>query len=477
MRPRYGDWVQTLTGHRFYVLDPSPEDILIEDISGSLGKICRFNGHPQTFYCPTPDQRILTSDLRWVPAGNLEVGTELVGFDEDLFELGGAGKRRRRFRSSVVMAHVPIRRKVIRLELKSGVTIRSSEEHPWLVATKQSRNQKWLTAGQIAKDIKSGHRRYLHQFVKPWTSSQTYEAGWLSGVYDGEGSFSIKNRCGCQLSVSQNPGLVLDKIFEVASDFGFPVARYAKEKKRDIVCVQSRGGWRENLRLLGTIQPVRLINTFQEALRSGEFGKQMDGVGPPEEIVRAYSEGYQECSGIETSTHTYLCEGFGAHNSVGQHCTLGSYVVEEQTKNLILALAFHVHDAGESYLGDMTRPLKGMPELEAYRLAEKKLNRTIEKRFVLPEGILDDKVIKEVDNRMLFTEKRDLLVALQWGHSVQPYDFKIKPWGWRKTQRRYLERYHELCLRLDGYPKIATQALQITRLLPLMGKAFSTREQ
>jgi 5'-deoxynucleotidase YfbR-like HD superfamily hydrolase len=162
---------------------------------------------------------------------------------------------------------------------------------------------------------------------------------------------------------------------------------------------------------------------------------------------------------------------------VGQHCVLGSYVVEEQTHNLLFALAFLLHDSGESYLGDMTRPLKNMPELEAYRLAEKKLNRTIEKRFSLPEGIFEEKIIKEVDNRMLFTEKRDLLVSLQWGHSIPPYDFKIKPWSWRKAERKYLERYHELCLRLDGYPSIVTNALQVTQLLPLIGRAFSTREQ
>jgi uncharacterized protein len=161
---------------------------------------------------------------------------------------------------------------------------------------------------------------------------------------------------------------------------------------------------------------------------------------------------------------------------IGQHCVLGSHVVEEQTHNLILALAFLLHDSGEAYLTDMVRPLKVMPELEAYRLASKRLDRVIEKRFNLPEGILDHQVIKETDNRMLFTEKRDLLVALQWDQSAQPYDFKIKPWSWQKAQKRYLFRYHELCLRLDGYPEMATKALSLTRLLPVVGK-FSTRER
>lgn len=162
---------------------------------------------------------------------------------------------------------------------------------------------------------------------------------------------------------------------------------------------------------------------------------------------------------------------------VGQHCTLGSYVVEEHTGDLMMALAFLLHDAGESYIGDLTRPLKGMPELEAYREAEKKLNRTIERRFDLPEGILDSLLIKEADNRMLFTEKRDLLVSLQWGNSITPYAFRIKPWSWRKTQRKYLERYYELCLRLDGYSEASVRAMRITGLLPFLGKRISTRER
>lgn len=474
MRPRYGDWVQTLTGHRFYVLDPYPEDILIEDISGSLSRVCRFGGHPVKFYCPTPEQRILTSDLRWVPAGNLQVGDELIGFDETPFELGSGGHRRRRFRPSTVLAHVPVKRRVIRLELKNGLTIRSSEEHPWLVATKQSRNQAWLTARQIAKDLKDGRRRYLHQFVNPWVEQKSYEAGWLSGIYDGEGTFSAVNRRGSQLSVSQKPGLVLDRILEVSNRLGHHVIP-RPPKNSGVVAIQTVGGWREVLKTLGALQPVRLLNDFKESLQVA--AKQFDGIGHPEEIVRAYYEGYQECSGIETSTRTYFCEGFGAHNSVAQHCVLGSHVVEEKTKDLMLTLAFLLHDSGEAYLGDMTRPLKSMPEMEAFRAAERKLNRTIERRFNLPDGILDDKVIREVDNRMLFTEKRDLLVSLDWGHSCQPFDFKIKPWSWREAETRYLNRYHELCLRLDGYPKVTTQLLKLVKMLNPIGTALSTREQ
>lgn len=32
-------------GRVFYLLDPTPEEVFIEDIAWSLGKLCRFNGH------------------------------------------------------------------------------------------------------------------------------------------------------------------------------------------------------------------------------------------------------------------------------------------------------------------------------------------------------------------------------------------------------------------------------------------------
>ena len=50
MTDRPGDWFQTYSGKKFYVLDPRPEDICIEDIAHSLSMLCRFNGHCEEFY-------------------------------------------------------------------------------------------------------------------------------------------------------------------------------------------------------------------------------------------------------------------------------------------------------------------------------------------------------------------------------------------------------------------------------------------
>lgn len=47
---RYGDWMQTYTGRRFYPLDPRPDEIAPEDIAHAVSLLCRYGGHVERFY-------------------------------------------------------------------------------------------------------------------------------------------------------------------------------------------------------------------------------------------------------------------------------------------------------------------------------------------------------------------------------------------------------------------------------------------
>lgn len=47
---RIGDWIQTRSGVKLYLLDARPEDFRIEDIAHALANLCRFTGHVSTFY-------------------------------------------------------------------------------------------------------------------------------------------------------------------------------------------------------------------------------------------------------------------------------------------------------------------------------------------------------------------------------------------------------------------------------------------
>lgn len=43
-------YIRTFTGRQFYLDDPTPEMICIEDIAHSLSNLCRFTGHTKQFY-------------------------------------------------------------------------------------------------------------------------------------------------------------------------------------------------------------------------------------------------------------------------------------------------------------------------------------------------------------------------------------------------------------------------------------------
>lgn len=49
-RTRNGDWMQTFTGRQFWPIDPTPNDIFIEDIAHALSMMCRYGGHTLRFY-------------------------------------------------------------------------------------------------------------------------------------------------------------------------------------------------------------------------------------------------------------------------------------------------------------------------------------------------------------------------------------------------------------------------------------------
>lgn len=142
-----------------------------------------------------------------------------------------------------------------------------------------------------------------------------------------------------------------------------------------------------------------------------------------------------------------LCR-FGGHckffYSVAQHCVHGAewtfrdgqdYLsVKERSAR---AMCFLLHDASEAYLVDVPRPLKAlMPE---YVVLEKKLQSAVIRRFDM--GVSCDRFLnhtKEVDNRMLTTEKRDIVTGdAEWEccKHYTPFD-KIITYGWEPKHAR-----------------------------------------
>lgn len=93
--------------------------------------------------------------------------------------------------------------------------------------------------------------------------------------------------------------------------------------------------------------------------------------------------------------------------SVAQHSYLTSLRVPPED-----ALWGLLHDAAESFVGDLSRPLKHHPSMAEYVEVEANILRVIANRFGLPEHVPDS--VKKVDRTMLLTERRDLLKPLEW---------------------------------------------------------------
>lgn len=439
---RRGDWISTVSGLPFWPMDPHPSDVRIEDIAHALSHLCRFAGHTRAFYCVTPEMRVLTSDLRWRPAGELCVGDALFGFDEMPAKVH-KNRNRRRIRPSIVTAAARVYRPVYRLRLADGTDLRCSAEHPWLVATKQSRNQRWMTTEAIAKDVRTGRLRSLHRFLKPWETETGHGSGYLAGIFDGEGhvSFGQSVNGTLTLGIAQNAGVVLDRIHELLTehDVRFTTRQNPQSSTYN---VSIRGAWRDRVAAIGRVRATRLINRLWQAVMSGRSAPELQG----HEVVAVTSasfQGEQPVAALETSTHTYFCEGFGAHNSVAQHALLVSLLCPYQD-----ALWGLLHDASEAYVCDLPRPLKHTDALADYRAIEDTVQRAVCLKFGLPIEMPPS--VKAADTVLLRTEQRDLMTMPEGWTPKGPLAWqtqRITPMAPAEAKQRFLWRFEELMRR------------------------------
>src|SRR5271157_3544054 len=130
--------------------------------------------------------------------------------------------------------------------------------------------------------------------------------------------------------------------------------------------------------------------------------------------------------------------------SVAQH----SILVAEDLRYLGYSINYQfyglLHDATEAYIGDIIRPFKD----EHMSHFENKLLSRILHSLGLSEDnyFLYKEAIKKSDNRMLLTEKHQLMATPQrdWELNGIASHLIIKPLSWRQSQRVYLSHYNKL---------------------------------
>jgi len=146
---------------------------------------------------------------------------------------------------------------------------------------------------------------------------------------------------------------------------------------------------------------------------------------------------------IEDIAHalSLICR-FNGHSlgfySVAQHCILVSKYCSEKNK-----LAGLLHDSAEAYICDIPKPLKHSKDFARYRYIESMVEASIAFKFATHWEIEE---VKDVDFKMLATEKRDLMAPSKkdWGWLPEPYPEKIIPLSPKEAEELFLKTFIQL---------------------------------
>ena len=267
-------------------------------------------GH-DTEYCVGPETRVLTDDLRWVSAGSLKVGQQVVGFDEEL--PAAIPAEYRKYRTATVEKVQELTRPCYRLEMADGSTLISSAEHRWLTLGGLKNARRWLETERLrSRVVYPAHTSKIVKVLKVWEEDRSWEAGYLAAAFDGEGHLTHTNRTNCtstgmMIGFAQRANSMSAETERCLKGFGFDWG--SLEGKEGCTKYSLRGGRSELVRFLGTVRPRRLLEKFDPA-QLGCFNA-IDDVP----ILNKEFIGEAPVIGLKTSTGTFIAEGFASHNS------------------------------------------------------------------------------------------------------------------------------------------------------------------
>ena len=250
--------------------------------------------------CVDSSTQVLVADLSWRSAGAVQVGEELVGVDATV---PGPKKQRRLRRTKVTAIHRFAASRCV-VDTDQGAIV-VTPNHQFLVTRCNGRGE-WNNGWYWVNASKLNKRDRIARLCRLWTPLWDRDAGWLAGLYDGEGCVTNARRIGALFAtVYQAPGIVLDKARLLLKLYGF-YGSETLDKNSGVIGLKTYGVDRI-IELLGALRPERLIQTFQRVLDAGTAPAKSKTPA----LVRVCtptSDG--TVIGIETSTKTLITHGF-----------------------------------------------------------------------------------------------------------------------------------------------------------------------
>jgi predicted RNA-binding Zn-ribbon protein involved in translation (DUF1610 family) len=265
--------------------------------------------------CVAKDTPILMQDLTWKKAEDLKKGDKLVSFEEKTkpgtnrrsSEGKWNGKGERKIVPSEVSNMVIEKRHTLKVIFDNGDEVITTDDHYWLGMAENCRNQQWYRTDKL----RIGQR--VNKFISPWEKDNSYEAGWLSGFISGEGT--LKGN-GASIDFCQRPTVVLDVALEYCKKLDIKLGSLREKTgglgKGDTIYTNTLGGKWKTIETLGKLRIDRLINN----INWDKFGGLNSNAGNDTTriIVDIIDNGTTEVSVLETTSSTYIANGYPMHN-------------------------------------------------------------------------------------------------------------------------------------------------------------------
>ena len=261
-------------------------------------------------FCVAPDTRLLTAALEWVPASTLAMGDKLLGFDEESPGIGHGKDHHRHWKLSDIFATKIARKNCYRLTFDDGTVVTCSSDHQWLARSAgMYAKAVWVPTCQLLATDRPAQTRHDYEIIKPldmWESFDNFDAGYLSGAFDGEGCLQ-RPHYSIRIAFAQKPGPVMERIKQLLVAHGFHFSYSTGHDGCDHLTIARSA---EVLRCLGTYRPLRLLNKFDSILDNLPRMNMSRTV----KLVKREYLGEQDVIALKTSTHTFIAEGLASHN-------------------------------------------------------------------------------------------------------------------------------------------------------------------
>lgn len=254
-------------------------------------------------YCNPAEAPIWMGDFTFKPIAEVRVGDEVVGWDH---KAPGPSRRngpvRKMHKSHLTRATVTRVQQhtaaVVRVTFASGRVIRCTADHRWLSGRTGTNNPSAFVTPAVGREL---------AFVTDptpavLTPEQQHLAGWLAGMYDGEGSNSFI----CQSS-QHNPD-TWAKLDTALTTLGIPHTMLLDaDRKSGCGGALIIGGRDGLLRFHKLTRPVRFARSAEKSILTGKFRT-------PDEIVKIEADGVEPVFALTTTTGNYVAWGYASKN-------------------------------------------------------------------------------------------------------------------------------------------------------------------